>query len=144
LFSSANIVHLTGQARMEHPFEFGSHHIHHHHTSIPDQHWLYCSIQRNWLSRSLCDPRNIYHFVHRAHLPSPPQGTTSSTTMDTRSLRYLRQYRSSLVSSGGLGLRVLPASNTGHIGDHELECLDIRISDDLCGRLLSLDWEEYV
>ena len=141
---SANLRRLKGQARVEHSPEFGPHHVLNHNPFVSDQHRIHGSIQRHWLSRSLCDPRNLHHFLHRAHSPPPSQRAIAITTMDSRPLRNLHQYRSRALPTCCLGVCVLPARDPSYSADHELECTHVWLDDVVCCCLLHAYWKEYI
>ena len=127
---------------MEHSFEFSSHHLHNHMSPISHQYRVNCSVQRHWISGSLCDSRNLYHLLHCTHSATPSQRAATSTTMDSRPLRHLCQHWCSDLPAGRLGLYLLPTPNTSYPSDHELEYCDVWRYHDLCYGLLYLRWKE--
>ena len=112
-------------------------HLHYHVPPVFDQYWLHRRIQCHRLPGSIRLTGNLYHILYLPYLASHSGPTASIAPLVPRPLRYLCQRWRRNVSTGSLGICVLPRRDSCHTSIDELERRHVWRHYDIRDRLLS-------
>ena len=132
----------TGQTRLEHPTQRRPAYLASNLSALVDQHRKYGRLQRHRLKFGNSLTHDLHHLHHLRDPPQSPWSSSTTTPVESRSLRPTHQRGLSSIPPLHLDFRSLPYSHSGNGTDHELELPHLRRDNDSRGRLLLCCWKE--